>query len=384
MISLIISSDYWSIGVILYEIIFGDTPFYAESLLDTYAKIMDHKNSLVIPDDPPISKEARSLILAFLTDRNNRLGRNGTEEIKVHPFFQNDTWTFDNIRSSIAPVVPELCGDDDTRNFDDHEKEKTVTETFPEPKTFVGDNIPFVGFTYMDKYHMLHNGKRQLSDDVVATNGETSLKKGRGDSGLGNEAVHGSNVTVDSANANDLMFQQQNEKYVVSLNEKLEIEQRLEELNHAYELLKAKFQVEKEKRVNVEEVLFKFENKLEEEMRFNSNLASNNQQISEKCANYEKQFNVLSEKLKVEKDKLSRLMNQNSELQHILANKEVAINEMRNKIEMFNKITEHNDREINDLRNQLRTNTTELNNSLNRAAQLESKFRVHMILIFYH
>lgn len=372
-------SDYWSIGVILYEIIFGDTPFYAESLLDTYAKIMDHKNSLVIPDDPPISKEARSLILAFLTDRNNRLGRNGIEEIKVHPFFQNETWTFDNIRNSIAPVVPELCGDDDTRNFDDHEKEKAVTETFPEPKTFVGDNIPFVGFTYMDKYHMLY-GKAQVSPAdgvvVVAANGETShSKKGRGDSGLGNEASHGgSTMTIDGANANDLMFQQQNEKYVASLNEKLEIEQRLEELNHAFELLKAKFQVEKEKRVNTEEVLFKFENKLEEEMRYNSNLASNNQQMSEKCANYEKQFNVLSEKLKVEKDKLSRLMNQNSELQHILANKEVAINEMRNKVEMFNKITEHNDREINDLRNQLRANTNELNNSLGRAAQLESKF----------
>ena len=47
----------------------GDTPFYAESLVGTYGKIMDHKNSLSFPDDVEISQAAKSLICAFLTDR---------------------------------------------------------------------------------------------------------------------------------------------------------------------------------------------------------------------------------------------------------------------------------------------------------------------------
>lgn len=47
----------------------GDTPFYADSLVGTYSKIMDHKNSLNFPDDVDISKNARSIICAFLTDR---------------------------------------------------------------------------------------------------------------------------------------------------------------------------------------------------------------------------------------------------------------------------------------------------------------------------
>lgn len=47
----------------------GDTPFYADSLVGTYSKIMDHKNSLHFPEDVEISKQAKDLICAFLTDR---------------------------------------------------------------------------------------------------------------------------------------------------------------------------------------------------------------------------------------------------------------------------------------------------------------------------
>jgi len=59
---------------------------------------MDHKNSLKFPDDVGISNDAKNLICSFLTDRHNRLGRNGVEEIKGHRFFVNDQWNFDNIR----------------------------------------------------------------------------------------------------------------------------------------------------------------------------------------------------------------------------------------------------------------------------------------------
>ena len=57
----------------MYEMIIGDTPFYADSLVGTYGQIMDHQNSLAIPSDVQISPAAKSLIFSFLTDRYNRL-----------------------------------------------------------------------------------------------------------------------------------------------------------------------------------------------------------------------------------------------------------------------------------------------------------------------
>ncbi|XP_026310484.1 rho-associated protein kinase 2 [Piliocolobus tephrosceles] len=140
--------DWWSVGVFLFEMLVGDTPFYADSLVGTYSKIMDHKNSLCFPEDAEISKHAKNLICAFLTDREVRLGRNGVEEIRQHPFFKNDQWHWDNIRETAAPVVPELSSDIDSSNFDDIEDDKGDVETFPIPKAFVGNQLPFIGFTY--------------------------------------------------------------------------------------------------------------------------------------------------------------------------------------------------------------------------------------------
>lgn len=145
-------------GVFLYEMLIGDTPFYAESLVGTYGKIMEHQKSLCFPDDVEISPEARHLICSFLTDRTVRLGRNGVGDLKEHPFFRNEQWTFENIRTCIAPVVPELSGDEDTTNFDDIEKDNSHQEGLPEPKAFAGNNIPFVGFTYSGDHQLLANG----------------------------------------------------------------------------------------------------------------------------------------------------------------------------------------------------------------------------------
>uniref|UniRef100_A0A667ZZI2 Rho-associated protein kinase 1 n=1 Tax=Myripristis murdjan TaxID=586833 RepID=A0A667ZZI2_9TELE len=145
--------DWWSVGVFLYEMLVGDTPFYADSLVGTYSKIMNHKNALTFPDDSDISKDAKNLICAFLTDREVRLGRNGVDEIKRHPFFKNDQWTWENIRETAAPVVPELSSDIDTSNFDDIEEDRGEEETFPIPKAFVGNQLPFVGFTYYSSQH---------------------------------------------------------------------------------------------------------------------------------------------------------------------------------------------------------------------------------------
>ncbi|XP_045916234.1 rho-associated protein kinase 2-like isoform X2 [Micropterus dolomieu] len=168
--------DWWSVGVFIYELLVGETPFYAESLVGTYGKIMNHKNTLIFPDDAEISQDAKDLICAFLTDREVRLGRTGVDEIKCHPFFKNNQWTFDNIRETVAPVVPELNGDIDTSNFDDIEDDKRDAETFPQPKAFVGNQLPFVFFTYFKEDQLL-NGNNNCSVEVSEDSKENSEDK---------------------------------------------------------------------------------------------------------------------------------------------------------------------------------------------------------------
>ncbi|XP_057646202.1 rho-associated protein kinase 2 isoform X2 [Chionomys nivalis] len=161
--------DWWSVGVFLFEMLVGDTPFYADSLVGTYSKIMDHKNSLCFPEDTEISKHAKNLICAFLTDREVRLGRNGIEEIKQHPFFKNDQWNWENIRETAAPVVPELSSDIDSSNFDDIEDDKGDVETFPIPKAFVGNQLPFIGFTYFRENLLLSDSPPCRENDAIQT-----------------------------------------------------------------------------------------------------------------------------------------------------------------------------------------------------------------------
>ena len=68
----------------LLNLFSGETPFYADSLVGTYGKIMDHRNSLSFPEDilTAISAEAKKLICAFLSDRLDGI-------IAVHKIFHN-------------------------------------------------------------------------------------------------------------------------------------------------------------------------------------------------------------------------------------------------------------------------------------------------------
>ncbi|XP_012657473.1 rho-associated protein kinase 1 [Otolemur garnettii] len=312
--------DWWSVGVFLYEMLVGDTPFYADSLVGTYSKIMNHKNSLTFPDDNDISKEAKNLICAFLTDREVRLGRNGVEEIKRHLFFKNDQWAWETLRDTVAPVVPDLSSDIDTSNFDDLEEDKGDEETFPIPKAFVGNQLPFVGFTYYSNRRYLSSANP--NDNRTSSNVDKSLQESlqktiyKLEEQLHNEMqlkdemeqkCRTSNIKLDTImkELDEEGSQRRNLESTVS-----QIEKEKMVLQHRINEYQRKAEQENEKRRNVENEVSTLKDQLEDLKK----VSQNSQLANEKLAQLQKQLEEANDLLRTESDTAVRLRKSHTEM----------------------------------------------------------------------
>lgn len=81
--------DWWTLGVLLYEMLTGLPPFYDENTNEMYRKILSeplHFSDVV----PPAAKDLLTKLLN--RDPAQRLGANGSAEIKAHPFFHAIDW----------------------------------------------------------------------------------------------------------------------------------------------------------------------------------------------------------------------------------------------------------------------------------------------------
>lgn len=115
--------DWWTLGVLLYEMLTGLPPYYDENTNEMYRKILSEPLHFPGPEVvPPIAKD----LLTQLLDRNpeRRLGAKGPSEIKAHPFFNSIDWrkllqrkydpTFKpNVVCSISSPMLGTCADFD-------------------------------------------------------------------------------------------------------------------------------------------------------------------------------------------------------------------------------------------------------------------------------
>lgn len=175
--------DYWSVGIILFELIVGEPPFYSESIVQTYQRIKNHEKELVFPENIEMSDAAKDLIRKLLSAPDSRLGRNGAAEVKEHAFFKNSKWTFETIRITTPPFVPQLSSDDDTSNFEDVTSPRdTNTHELQIPKAFNGNQLPFIGFTYSNELSpalavQFASAKAQESLSEEESDGSSQIRK---------------------------------------------------------------------------------------------------------------------------------------------------------------------------------------------------------------
>jgi serine/threonine kinase 38 len=101
---------------------------------------------LNIPLEANLSPAAPDLLKKFMTDADNRLGSNGVDEIKRHPFFEGVNW--ETIRDSKSTYIPDLASEEDCKRFDKFDEDEPFYPVEDKKGKKARRDINFPGYTY--------------------------------------------------------------------------------------------------------------------------------------------------------------------------------------------------------------------------------------------
>jgi serum/glucocorticoid-regulated kinase 2 len=140
--------DWWSLGILLYELVVGLPPFYSQNIKEMYHRI----TAGVLRFPPSLSKECKSFIIGLLNrDPTKRLGAaTDVEEVKAHPFFASLDWDTVMAKGYKPGYVPKTEGLG-INNFDtEFTSEPVVDSVVPvSALASAGDQNAFGGFTFV-------------------------------------------------------------------------------------------------------------------------------------------------------------------------------------------------------------------------------------------
>lgn len=140
------AADWWSVGILLFEMLTGKPPFIGGNREKIQRKII--KDRLKLPR--LLSPEAHSLLRELLQKEPSRRlgsGPNGSDEIKSHKWFKSINWKKLEARETVLSFVPDVAGEHCTANFDKRYTDMTLADS-PVSSPKEGAN-PFLGFTYV-------------------------------------------------------------------------------------------------------------------------------------------------------------------------------------------------------------------------------------------
>ncbi|EMC93495.1 hypothetical protein BAUCODRAFT_37182 [Baudoinia panamericana UAMH 10762] len=140
--------DWWTLGVLLYEMLTGLPPFYDENTNEMYRKIL--AEPLHFPGPEIVPPAARDLLTRLLDrDASRRLGSNGAAEIKAHPFFHSIDWRKLLDRKYEPSFKPNVMDELDTANFDKEFTSEAPTDSYVEgPMLSQTMQQQFAGWSY--------------------------------------------------------------------------------------------------------------------------------------------------------------------------------------------------------------------------------------------
>jgi serine/threonine protein kinase len=149
------SVDWWSFGVILYEMLTGHPPFYSSNREKLFKSIQ--KISVQYPID--ISPDAKSLLKNIFV-REKRLG---VEEIKSHPFFAEINWESILQKRIKPPFIPKLKSNFDTKYIDSEFLSEQPCDSYNKGDTIDTKDDLFKDFSksYGESLLKIENDKKQ-------------------------------------------------------------------------------------------------------------------------------------------------------------------------------------------------------------------------------